>query len=160
MVAASLRWLGHGRKALPWIEQAEDLTTDGNDGLRARTAWIWGGIYSQIGESAKAEQNFRECIGWFAMNGYPWEAAGAAVELAALLLREGRIGHAVDFAKYGFPILSIIRAEGDAYSALLVLFKSIEAGTLKLQDIEKARVAIQKGRLKPRASCRFPSFRS
>lgn len=92
--------------------------------LKAR--WVEGRIAVGLKDDATAEEVFREVRAAFEANGLPCEAALAALDLAAVWLRQGRTGEIRELIDQTVAIFRARQIRREAIGALLMLREACE----------------------------------
>lgn len=102
-----------------------------------RLRWLEGRISAGLGDLARAETAFRQVREGFVSNDLPYKQALVSLDLAMVLMRQGRDGEVLALVKEMVQTFSVLGIEREAYAAILVLREMAERemATLDLLQI-------------------------
>jgi transcriptional regulator with XRE-family HTH domain len=98
----------------------------GNDLDLLRSRWIEGRVAAARGREAEAASTFDSVRRDFAARGLPYDAALCTIELAALLLEQGRTGDVKELARESAPIFTAKGVHREAQAALELFRRAAE----------------------------------
>jgi len=111
-------------------ELAERL---GGDLDLARVAWVAGKINAGLGRSSEAEAAFRQARDVFDRRELSWDYAVVSLELALILLKQGRTGETRTLAEEMLPIFQAQKVEREALAALQVFYDAAKRETATVE---------------------------
>jgi len=120
----------------------------GGQGLlnRLRLKVIEGRLEAGLGNLERAERAFRTARRRFRKAGSRRLAAMASLDLAAVLMRQGRLGDAQPLIEEAVEELVAIDAAGESLTALKLLQKSREVATLTVQQVQTVADLLRRGK--------------
>jgi tetratricopeptide (TPR) repeat protein len=99
----------------------------------ARVAWVAGKINTGLGRSSEAEAAFRQARDVFDRRELPWDYAVVSLELALILLEQGRTGETRTLAEEMLPIFQAQKVEREALAALQVFYDAAKRETATVE---------------------------
>lgn len=141
------------RKLLP---QVRELSTQFIDEplTQTRTEWLEGRIHAQLGEPRLAEAAFRKVRRAFVAAGSPYDVALVSLDLAMLLIEDGRTGEAAELARDLVPIFHSRGIHREAMAAGILVARSLSEETATVDFVQRVASYLRQARLDP--TYRFP----
>jgi transcriptional regulator with XRE-family HTH domain len=118
-LVVNLCHLRRAAEAEPLLPELRELTATLGNGLDLlRLRWLEGRVAAGRGRREEAAAALLEVRDRFRQSGYPYDAALAAVELAALLARQGRTAEVKSLVEQSLPIFHDLGIHREAQVAL------------------------------------------
>lgn len=160
------------RHNLIWYLQAAERYTEARDALvesrsmyrrfpdasiQRRLRWLEGRIAQGLGEVAEAEQALLEVRDGFLKEGMSYDAALAALDLAALYLQQQRSADVQRLAREIVPIFDAEDIHREALAALMLFQDAAQMEQLNLHFVRELAHYLQIARRNPTLTFRQPS---
>ncbi len=130
------RWLVHEAR---WLYAAA-----GGALYELKLVWLEGRIAAGLGQSARAEELFREARAGFLARKLPYTAAVVAMDLAALLLERGRTAEARALVLETLETFEVLNIQRDALMGVLLLAEAARQDRLTIETLKSAAAELQK----------------
>lgn len=135
---------GHDRQALGALARARPLYVGLGDRTNLlRFQWLEGSIASSLGRDEQAEGCLRETRDGFVHLGVAFDAALVSLDLASLLLRQGRIGELRQLAAEMIAIFESRESRTEALAALILLRQAAERERVTEALLQRLRVSLR-----------------
>lgn len=120
--------------------------------ILAKQRWAEARIALGSGDAGQAERSFEGARGLFLAIGRSYPAAIVSIDLAALYFKLGRLDESKALALEASEELANLGIHREAWTAILMLIKALQAGTATAQLIEGAAKYLKQGEMQPRFS--------
>jgi tetratricopeptide (TPR) repeat protein len=118
--------------------------------ILAKQRWAEARLALGSGDAGQAERSFAAARGLFLETGRPYPAAIVSIDLAALYFKLGRLDESKALALEASEELANLGIHREAWTAILMLIKALQAGTATVQLIEGAAKYLKQGEMQPR----------
>ena len=122
--------------------------------IKVRVDWLEGRIHGQLAATTLAEAAFRNARETFLHLGSPYDAALVSLELAALLLEDGRSREAAELARELVPIFRSRGIHREALAAGMLVARSLSDETATVDFVQRVATYLRRARVDP--TYRFP----
>lgn len=102
-----------------------------------RFHWTAGNIAASLGRLDHAEANLRQSRAGFLVESIPLDVALVSLDLASLLLKQGRTGETKALVAEVVPLFHAIHVQREALAATLLFTAAVERETLTLHHLEQ-----------------------
>lgn len=102
-----------------------------------RFRWLAGNIATNLGWPERAETSLRKARAGFLAEDIPLDVALVSLDLACLLLKQGRTSETKDLVAEVVPLFHAIQIQREALAALMLFAAAVERETLTLRHLEE-----------------------
>ena len=118
--------------------------------LSLRLQWLEGKIHAGLGDLARAEREFIATRAGFAAADSPYNAALAALDLAAVWLRQGRTVQVRELVEEMIATFRVLRIAREAVAALLILREACDRDEATLDRVRTVAMLLTELERQPR----------
>jgi tetratricopeptide (TPR) repeat protein len=141
----ALHHQGHSREALALLGRARPLYLRiGDRNVLVRFQWLEGTLAQALGRAEQAEGCFREVRRVYIDQGLAIETALVSLELAGLLVDQGRRREVMELAAETVPILRSRRVQGAALAAMVLFQQAAEREQLTADLLRRVAETLRK----------------
>jgi len=148
---------GRYRQARIQLWRSRPLLARQGGPLALRLQWLEGKIHAGLGDLARAERELIATRAGFAAAGSPYNAALAALDLAAVWLRRGRTRQVRELVEEMIAAFRALRIAREAVAALLILREACDRDEATLDRVRTVAMLLTELERQPR---RRPGFGS
>lgn len=143
--------LGRFQEAAAFIERNASTLRSGGRLELYRLRGIEGLIFGGLGLLDLAEQSFRAAKDGFTEIGVRGHAALASLELATIVMRQGRTGEATDLAAHALQVFTTLQIRDEQLEALCILAEALQSDLLTAGLLESVVEFLRRSEHDPKA---------
>ena len=150
-----LCFLDRFAEAEPKLEQVRELAERLSEELDlARVAWLEGKIAAGLGRASTAQAAFRQASTVFYRRELTWDYAVVSLELALILLEQGRAAETRKLAEEMLQIFKAQKVEREALAALQLFCNAARRGTATVELARKVVKFLYRAQYDPELTVR------
>lgn len=120
--------LGRAEEALRGFPPVQELARSFADDFQViRLEWLQGEIFEGVGRLESAAESYEKVMGFYLRQEVPFDAAVASLDLAAVLLRLGRLGRVVELVGSVLPLFEAQSLPRFSLAALHLFSESVQS---------------------------------